>query len=139
METGWVDRSVLDKPEYSVFRTTYDSVHVGEQFVEMIRSVQAGVDFIVFFGTWCEDSEREVPRFLKIADLAEIPADLIRLYGLDRSKKSSDGLTDKFDIKSVPTIIFLRNGREIGRIVEKPQTTVEEDMLSILAGAQSQE
>ncbi len=137
MELGWVDRAVIERPEYHQFGTTYDTVRVSEEIVDLIRQLENGVEFTVFFGTWCEDSQRELPRFLKVVDMAGISSDRIKLYGVDRSKKSSDGLTERFDIKYVPTIIFLKNGAEIGRIIEKPHATIEEDMVSILAEAQS--
>ena len=135
IERGWVNRSVLDKPEHQEFKTTYDSVRIGEDYVDMIARADSGVDVIVFFGTWCPDSRREVPRFLKVADMARMPPERIRLYGLDRSKKSTDGLTEQYGIERVPTFIFLKGGEEIGRITEFPATTIEGDMLSILARA----
>lgn len=137
MQLGWVDRSALERPEYHQFTTTYDTVRVSEEFVNLVRQLHSGVEFTVFFGTWCKDSQRELPRFLKVADMAGISDDRVRLYGVDRSKKSPDGLTEKFDIKYVPTIIFLKNGSEIGRIIEKPHATIEEDMVFILAESQS--
>jgi thioredoxin 1 len=137
MELGWVDRSALERPQYHEFTTTYDTVRVSDEFVDLIRQLDSGVEFTVVFGTWCKDSQRELPRFLKVTDMAGIPDDRVRLYGVDRSKESPDGLTEKFDIKYVPTIILLKNGLEIGRIIEKPHATIEEDMVFILAESQS--
>lgn len=137
IETGWLDRSVLEKPEHVQFKVRYDTVAVEKDLADLIGNVDAGVDFLVFFGTWCPDSRREVPHFLKIADHCGIAGSRIRLYGLDRSKKSADGLTEQYHITLVPTIIFLKNGFEIGRITEHPQGSLEADMLSILAGATS--
>ena len=133
-EQGWVDRAVLDKPENEAFRTAYDTVRVQRDLVGLIRQADAGVDVIVFFGTWCSDSKRQVPHFLKVADTAGIPAARIRLYALDRTKKSDDGLTDTYEITRVPTFIFLRGGAEIGRITETPRAGMEADMIGILAG-----
>jgi hypothetical protein len=61
MALGWVDRSVLDSAEYGAFRVAYDSAQLRNEVVEMIRGLVEGVDFTVFFGTWCEDSRREIP------------------------------------------------------------------------------
>jgi hypothetical protein len=119
-DLGWVHRGVLDTSPYIAFRTGYD----------------AGVETIIFFGAWCSDSKREVPCFLKIADYAGMSGERLRLYALDHSKKSADGLTDQYRIEQVPTFIFLRRGKEIGRIVEKPKTTIEGDLLALLAAAQ---
>lgn len=134
-DLGWIDRSVLEKPEHHQFKEAYDTVQVESRFVEMIKQVDDGVSTIVFLGTWCSDSRREVPRFLKTVDLAGIPPESIRLYALDRSKKSADGFTDKYQIERVPTFIFLKNGEEVGRIVETPRTSIEGDMLMIMGKA----
>jgi thiol-disulfide isomerase/thioredoxin len=136
-ERGWIDRAVLKEPAHHQFKETYDSVQVGQQFVQMIKNVQDSVSTIVFLGTWCPDSRREVPRFLKTADEAGIPPERIRLYALDRSMKSDDGLSTQYHIERVPTFIFLKHGEEIGRITEVPQATIEQDMLMILAKAQA--
>ena len=137
IERGWLNRSVLDRPEHYQFKATYDTVKIGEDYVNMIAQADSGVDVIVFFGTWCPDSRREVPRFLKVADMAHMTPERIKLYGLDRSKKSADGLTSQYGIERVPTFIYLKGGEEIGRITEFPATTIEGDMLSILARASS--
>ncbi len=133
---GWLPRSVLDEPAHHEFKARYDTVAVDQNLEGLIRNVNSGVDFLVFFGTWCSDSRREVPHFLKIADDCGIDSSRIRLYGLDRSKKSNDGLTDRYHIDRVPTFIFLKDGDEVGRITEKPDGTLEADMLAILASAQ---
>jgi thiol-disulfide isomerase/thioredoxin len=106
--------------------------------VELIRDSFNGIDVTIFFGTWCSDSRRELPRFLKVADMAGIPPDRITLYGLDRSKKSPDGLTEKYHIDRVATFIFFKKGVEIGRITEAPESTIEGDMITILTGGRAQ-
>jgi len=135
MLTGWVDRASFESPTYPKFKANYDSSVVSQDVIDMVREVHDGVEFLVFFGTWCGDSKRDVPRFLKTADLAGIDGGRIRFYGLDRTKKSGDGLADQHDIHLVPTFIFLKDGKEIGRIVEKPVSSIEDNMLSILATA----
>ncbi len=138
IEVGWLSRTVFDKPELHQFKARYDTVALEEDLLGLIRNVNSGVDFLVFLGTWCGDSRREVPRFLKVADRCGIDSSRIRLYGLDRTKKSSDGLTDQYHIERVATFIFLRNGAEVGRVTEKPNATIEADMLSILAAPHRQ-
>jgi len=135
IERGWLVRQVFDSPELQVFRSGYDSSHVDPAFMSMIHDANPGVGILVFLGTWCPDSKREVPRFLKIADSSGISPDSIRFYGLDRTKKSTDGMTDRYDITRVPTFIFLKGGEEIGRITEAPTATLEGDILTIFAGA----
>jgi len=135
VERGWIDRATLMKPEHHQFSERYDTVQVEQQFVPMIKNVEDSVSTIVFLGTWCPDSRREVPRFLKVADEAGIAPERIRLYALDRTKKSDDGLSEQYHIERIPTFIFLKHGEEIGRITEVPEKSVEQDMLLILANA----
>ena len=90
------------------------------------------IRFVVVGGTWCGDTKRELPKFFKIMALAKIPPEHIELYGVDRSKRSGDGTSEKFDIVSVPTFILLSEGKEIGRIVEYPKNSLELDMVELL-------
>ncbi len=133
VERGWIDRAALMKPEHHEFKERYDTVQVEQQFVPVIKSLEDSVSAIVFLGTWCPDSRREVPRFLKTADEAGIPQERIKLYALDRTKKSDDGLSEQYHIERIPTFVFLKHGEEIGRITEVPEKTIEQDMLMILA------
>ncbi|MBX2991623.1 MAG: thioredoxin family protein [Bacteroidetes bacterium] len=136
MVIGWVVREDFMQPEYPRFQENYDSYQVDENFVQMIQTLHEGVEVVVVLGTWCGDSKREVARFLKIADLATIPPSHIKFYGVDRTKASDDGVTERYDIRLVPTFIFLKHGVEIGRVVESPKTSMEEDLLVILADSQ---
>lgn len=137
IERGWLDRSVFEKAAFAEWKAIYDTTHIAPELTGMIRQLHGGVSVIAFLGTWCPDSRREIPRFLKIADLAGIAADSVTLYGLDRSKKSPNGLTEQYQIKRIPTFIFLKSGQEVGRITEFPETTLEGDILAILGSARS--
>jgi hypothetical protein len=113
-------------------------VHVQTEFIDLIRKAGEGVETMVFLGTWCSDSRHQVPRFLKVIDLTRSSLQRVSLYGVDRNKKSPGGTEASYHIERVPTFVFLKQGKEIGRIVESPQTTLEGDMLSILASGMSQ-
>ena len=131
---GWIDRASLAE-DYPVFKVNYDSALVRAPFIPMLKAVADSVETLVFLGTWCPDSKRHVPHFLKVADSAGIPASRIKLYAVDRTKKSDDGLSEHYGIERIPTFIFLKQGKEVGRIVEVPRLSMEEDMLAILAKA----
>jgi hypothetical protein len=51
---------------------------------------------------------------------------------LDEQKKSAYIHVKVWQITAVPTFIVLRNGREIGRIVETPTPTLEKQLLQIV-------
>lgn len=89
-------------------------------------------NFILFAGNWCGDSKTEVPKIFKLFDLTGISSSDYELWGVDRDKREPSGFADSLDIDKVPTLIVIANGRELGRIVEFPKTTWEEDLLQIL-------
>jgi thiol-disulfide isomerase/thioredoxin len=93
----------------------------------------------IFFGTWCGDSKREVPRFYKLMDTAGFNRKNIQLIGLGNSdtslyKKCPTGEEKGLGIFRVPVFIFYKNGKEINRINEYPAFSLEKDVLSILKG-----
>ncbi len=104
--------------------------------VEKLRKVDKKTEILLFLGTWCPDSVSEAPKFIKVYDTVKNPNLSLQLYGVDRAKQDGLGLTTKYDVKRVPTTLFLRDGRELGRIIEYPGKTMEEDALAILTRAQ---
>lgn len=121
-----------------VFQAVYDTTDIQADFIDLIRVAGGGVETKVFLGTWCPDSHREVPRFLKVLDRAGTALGPASMYGLDRTMKSPGGEEAPFAIERVPTFIFFKHGVEIGRIVETPHTSIEGDMVTILASAMNQ-
>ncbi len=80
------------------------------------------VEFIVFGGTWCEDTQFVLPRFFKLQELSGFPDSSISFFGVSRVKKTIGNITAAFNIVNVPTIIVMKDGREIGRVVEYGKT-----------------
>ncbi len=103
--------------------------------MEQLRGKAARFDIIVFLGTWCKDSRRWVPQFLKVYDGLTGTNVSLALYGVDRDKNDGKGMAKKYRVKRVPTMIVLREGREVGRIVENPEKSMEADLLAIVEGA----
>ncbi|MGZ8509254.1 MAG: thioredoxin family protein [Chitinophagaceae bacterium] len=76
------------------------------------------VQLVIFFGTWCEDSHTILPKLFSFLDAAGFSDDRITLIGVDRNKKTISHVTDAFNIINVPTIMVMKDGKELGRIVE---------------------
>jgi thiol-disulfide isomerase/thioredoxin len=86
-------------------------------------------------GTWCGDSKRETPRFFKIMEQADFDFDKnFKLIALNRLKRTPDNLQADYNIIRIPTFIFYRQGKELGRYVEYPRESMEKDILKILEG-----
>ncbi len=105
------------------------------QSVATIKANAKDVTVLLIMGTWCGDSKREVPRYFAIMDAAGIGEQTLTAVGVDRTKKDAGGLTEKWGITRVPTFVFLRNGQEIGRFVEKTPagSTLEAEIAKILS------
>ncbi len=101
--------------------------------VKAIAERGKDVQVLAIVATWCPDSKREVPRFFKIYDQAGLGTGRVTMVAVDRSKKDADGLTVKHDVLRVPTFVFFRGNKEIGRVVERAETTLENDIAAILA------
>ena len=52
--------------------------------------------------------------------------------GHPEEKKGYFNDYSRYNITNTPTIIFYKNKKEVGRIIEKPKETLESNMLSIL-------
>ena len=91
----------------------------------------------IVMGTWCPDSRREVPRFMRVLDAWQFPVAKLTFIGVDDTKQSPVGEYIKLDIQRVPTFIIYKNNIEAGRIIENPTTSLEQDMVNILSGMKS--
>lgn len=69
-----------------------------------------------------------MPRLLKLLNLAGITDESVELYALDLKKKDPKGMASAMDLSYTPTFIFYVGGREIGRIVEKPEESLISDI-----------
>ena len=78
--------------------------------------------YIVFGGTWCEDTQFILPKFFKLQEKSGVPDDMITLFGVNREKNSLGNIAKAFNITNVPTIIVMQDGKEVGRVVEYGKT-----------------
>ena len=139
MLLGKVQIEQLNEGSYKDwYQSEYDSYLVHKKLIKPIKKDCKSVTVEVFFGSWCGDSKREVPRFMRLMDALGMPKTNINLIGVDRNgnryKKSPGGEEIGKNIHRVPTFVFYKDGVEINRIVESPQTTLEHDVMAIVNG-----
>lgn len=110
-----------------------------DSLVTTIKPFVKGKTFLLFLGTWCGDSKREVPRMLKILKSAGVRESNIKLVMVDNHdsmyKQSPQHEERGLNIHRVPTLLVYDGNKELGRIVESPIISLEKDLLSILSGA----
>ena len=80
------------------------------------------IQFVLFGGTWCEDTQFIFPQFFKLQEMSGIPDSMVTFFGVNREKKSLSNIAEAFGITNTPTIIAMKDGKEIGRVVEYGKT-----------------
>jgi len=78
--------------------------------------------FVVFGGTWCEDTQFILPKFFSLQERTGVPDDVITFFGVNREKNSLGNIAKAFNVTNVPTIIVMKDGKEIDRVVEYGKT-----------------
>ena len=108
--------------------------------VQVIHNCTQPVEVKVIFGDWCKDSKKHVPAFIKTMEFVDNKAIQVIFINVDRQKKEPSDLIKDLHIESVPTFIVSANGKEIGRIVETPKVSIENDFADLLpcSGDQSE-
>ena len=131
---GYVNEEGLKN--YTVFTNAdvyYKRYNVNTDLVEIINNNSNDISIKVVFGSWCGDSKRNVPAFEKIVDSSNFDKSKIEFIAVNRRKEGGSVDVSSLDIKRVPTLIFYRNNKEIGRIIENPTNeTIEQDWVDIV-------
>jgi hypothetical protein len=137
MLIGYCTREAFSDSTFSWwFNSEYNMYEVDSTALKDASEKLKEDNITIVMGTWCSDSRREVPRFYKILDYLGYPSDKVKLLMVDRNKKGNGNETDGLNIERVPTIIFYKNDKELGRIVEYPEESLDKDMMKIITGHQ---
>ncbi|MBU2445663.1 MAG: thioredoxin family protein [Bacteroidetes bacterium] len=116
------------------FESEYDNYEPEDSSIKEINLKD--VQIVIVMGTWCGDTRKQLPRFLKILDQVSFDLKNLTMYAVDRKKKAEGIDIDYYVIERVPTFIFYKNDSELGRIIETPKASLEADMIEILSGSQ---
>jgi len=116
----------------SSYQVNYQSYVTDKLVMEKLKSRMSDLAITIVMGSWCGDSKEQVPRFYRILDELSFDYTKLTLLCVDRTKKAGDIPMEDLKISLVPTFIFYRNAKEIGRITETPEDTLEKDFLKIL-------
>ena len=129
--------SLLSAPFDKWFGTGYDGYKPDATTVELLRKKSLkDYSIEIFFGTWCGDSKREVPHFMKLLSDISFPVYNLKMIAVGGSdslyKQSPDHQEKGLGIFKVPAIIIYKKGTEVNRIIEYPALSLEKDLLSIM-------
>jgi thioredoxin 1 len=113
---------------HEVFKRNYDAYEV----TAGIDGLPTDLKVKILFGTWCHDSEREVPRMLKLLAASGVKEENISLISLDIRKEEPEGRAKALDVRFTPTFIFFRGDIELGRIIERPVESLHADVAAMV-------
>ncbi len=130
--------SMLREPYKNWYEATYNAYQLDTLLLQKLKPNPETDTYTIFMGTWCGDSQNEVPKFLKMMRYLNVPQANYKIVMVDnhneRYKQSPTHEERGQNIFRVPTFIINRNGQEIGRIVEHPVENFEKDFTKIMNG-----
>lgn len=100
--------------------------------VAALRTVERETEISVFFGTWCLYCKKYLPRLLKTIEEAGNPRLHLSFYGVNEDQTEPADALRRLGVSATPTFLILQDGREVGRIEEEPDVSVESDLAYIL-------
>jgi hypothetical protein len=124
------ERVLSTGPEW---QEKYDAYQPAPESMEALKTkLGSDLRIDIYLGLWCSDSRNNVPPFIKILDQLGIGMS-VRYLSVPRKPSSKiKYFADDAQVERVPTFIFSRGDKEIGRIIENPKTGLIEDFLEIL-------
>jgi thiol-disulfide isomerase/thioredoxin len=137
-QTTWLlgyfsQNQLLREPHSEWYQKGFDEYKPDQEIIKKLHEINKDdISIKIVMGTWCPDSRREVPRFMKVLDEWRFPMEKITFIGVDIDKQSPVGEYEKLEIQRVPTFILYKNNIEAGRIIENPMTSLEQDIVFII-------
>jgi len=129
----YCDRTGLESGEFGIYyKLEYEDYAVNDSLIKLISKKLRKYNIIIVFGSWCSDSEQQVPRFYKILDHSKFKESHLKIIAVNRSKSTMEVDIEDLNIERVPTFIVYKKGKEVGRIIETPIDNLEEDLWKIV-------
>ena len=97
--------ALLNEPHGTWFNREFDNYNIDDEaFIKLQNIGLNNIDIIIVLGTWCSDSRREVPRFMKIIESIGYKNDRLRFIGVDSYKEAPVHNYDSLNVERVPRI-----------------------------------
>ncbi len=123
---------VMNDTAYKWYAQNQKTYKPDTSVVSVFKKNKTNLNYIIFGGTWCDDTRVILPKFFMLQESAGIADDRITFFAVNRQKQSTGNIASAFNIVNVPTIIVMRHGKEIGRVVEYGKTGKWDTELAII-------
>ncbi len=121
---------VLDN--IAVFRSRTDLISSERDAVAYLRDLRKEVTILVFMGSWNVSSQIHVPALFATLQQVDNKRITVKVIGMNRRLQDRDGLAERYDITTLPTLVLEHKGIEVGRIIETPSRSIALDVITIL-------
>jgi hypothetical protein len=134
---GYCSQKLLLAPPFnSWFIPNFDSYQPDSTYLAALEKAFKKKRIEIYAGTWCGESKADLPKFLKILQVAHVDSLQIKLIFLNNTaelfKQSPQHEEAGKNIVRTPTYIIYSGKKEMGRIIDSPIESFEKDLLKIL-------
>jgi thiol-disulfide isomerase/thioredoxin len=120
---GLINRKdIISDSSFKWYSANQAGYKVNTLTVDALKNHSDSIQILAFGGTWCHDTQFILPKFFTMVDAAKFPEQQISIIGVDEQKHSLGNIAEAMAVINVPTFIVMKNGKEIGRVVEYGKT-----------------
>ena len=123
-------KTLTSDTAFSWFYTGVNKYQPNDNMLNYIKANRERFSLIAVIGTWDAQSRELFPQLYKVMVLAGAPETQMLILGAD--EHGDTGTPHDYKIKKMPTFIVMKDGKEIGRIAQAVNESVEADLAKIL-------
>ncbi|NJM78541.1 MAG: thioredoxin family protein [Flavobacterium sp.] len=110
---GKAQKSDLQQDPFNEWYVSeYNAYKTNPEIINELKKHTKDIKIKLFMGTWCGDSQNQVPDFYKILEEIGFKEKNVTLITMKRDKTTPELFEKDLNITNVPTIIFYKNSTE---------------------------
>src|SRR5438034_9202392 len=106
-------------------RRVAEAIHLTEKNFDEVLVATEGLVMVDFWAKWCGPGRAIAPVLEELAEASEGRVTLMKV-----NVDENPGLAARYGIRSIPTILFVKDGAVIDRVVGAAPKTVLQDIVS---------
>jgi thiol-disulfide isomerase/thioredoxin len=131
---GFISKEqITGDPDFAWYQQNLKYAKPNKEYVDIIKEKAYDFQIMLFIGTWCHDSQQILPKYFSLLEAAEFPDHHMVIIACDRQKTAPANMHRPMKVVNVPTLIVLKEGKEVGRIMEFGTTgMVDKELADII-------